>query len=331
MRFIVFRFVFTLIFAPYLTYRLIPIMRRVATKWGIVDHPDGKLKRHEKPTPYLGGLVVYLPFITTLALIYPFGGQTQWLVFGITILLFVGLIDDVVPFTALQKFAGQGVAVLCFLKGGLSLKAEFFSSLVTIPVTGLWMLTVINAFNLVDVMDGLASTLALMGAGALFILALLQGNTEIALLLFAFMCPLVVFLAVAGKPKATMYLGDAGALWIGGFLSAMPLFFSWREGATYGFVAPALFVALPLLEVGSLILQRIWHGIPFWQGSPHHLAIILQGKGWSPRSILLLAVMSSGALSTITLAYVTGLLPLFLLQCSFLCFLLFWSYLIFLF
>ena len=75
MRFVLLRYLLTLIIAPVLTYKLIPIMQRVAQQWGIVDCPDGKLKRHAKPTPYLGGLVIYLPFIVTLALVYPFGNN----------------------------------------------------------------------------------------------------------------------------------------------------------------------------------------------------------------------------------------------------------------
>ncbi len=324
MRFLLFRYFFTLIFTPLLTYTLLPVMARVARQWSIVDTPDGKLKRHARPTPYLGGLVIYLPFITTLALIYPFGNNVLWLIVGVTILLFVGLIDDARAFSPAQKLGGQAIAVLCFLKGGISLKTEFFSALFTLPLTGLWMLTVINAFNLVDVMDGLASILALSGAAAFLVLALWMGAHELVLLLLAFICPLLVFFICANKPPAKMYLGDAGALWIGGFLGALPLLFSWREIAPYGFLAPICFLALPLLEVGLLVLQRSWHGIPFWRGSPHHLAILMQRRGFSIRSILWLAATSSALLSLAALGYVTGFLPVFMLQASFLFFLLFW-------
>jgi UDP-GlcNAc:undecaprenyl-phosphate GlcNAc-1-phosphate transferase len=78
------------------------------------------------------------------------------LLLGCTLLLFVGLIDDLKVLKPSQKFFGQFIAVFCFVKGGFSLRTTFFtSSLLTIPLTGLWMLTIINGFNLVDVMDGL--------------------------------------------------------------------------------------------------------------------------------------------------------------------------------
>ena len=329
MRFILLRYFLTLIIATALTYKLIPIMQKVAKQWGIVDTPDGKLKKHTQPTPYLGGLVIYLPFITTLALIYPFGNNILWIILGVTMLLFVGLIDDVVEFSPLQKLAGQSLAVICFLKSGLSLKDEFFSVVFTIPLTGLWMLTVINAFNLVDVADGLASVLALGSASSFLAFALWQGNYELGLLLFAFICPLAVFFFGANMPKASMYLGDAGALWIGGFLSAMPLMFSWREVAAYGFVAPLLILAFPVLEVVLLIVQRLWFGIPFWQGSPHHLAIHLQRRGYSAWGVVLLASGTSVLLSMGTLGYITGLLPVYVLQVLFLCFSVFWIRIIF--
>ncbi len=329
MRFALARYLLTLIVAPLLTYKLIPIIQRVALQWGIVDTPDGRLKRHAKPTPYLGGLVIYLPFITTLALVYPFGNNMLWLILGVNILLFAGLIDDVVAFSPLQKIAGQSLAVICFLKSGLSLKDEFFSVVFTIPITGLWMLLVINAFNLVDVADGLASVLAIISAVSFFVFALWQGNYELGLLLFSFICPLVVFFLCANKPPAKMYLGDAGALWIGGFLSAMPLLFSWRNEAPYGFVAPILILAFPVGEVGLLILQRMWLGIPFWHGSPHHLAIHLQRRGFSAWGVIMLAGGTSLLLSMGALGYTVGLLPFIVLQVLFLCFSLFWLAIIF--
>ena len=187
----------------------------------------------------------------------------------------------------------------------------------------------INAFNLVDVADGLASILALCSASSFLIFALWQGNYELGLLLFAFICPLLVFFLCANRPPARMYLGDAGALWIGGFLSAMPLLFSWRDVVPYGYVAPVLIVAFPVGEVVLLILQRLWLGIPFWQGSPHHLAIHLQRRGFSAWGIIALAGGTSLALSMGALSYVTGFLPLLLLQVLFVCFSLFWTLIIF--
>lgn len=325
MRFVLIRYLLTLIVAPALTYKLIPIMQRVAQQWGIVDRPDGKLKRHPRPMPYLGGLAIYIPFIITLALIYPFGNNMLWLVLGVNILLFAGLIDDVVAFTPLQKLAGQSLAVLCFLKSGLSLKDEFFSVVFTIPLTGLWMLGIINAFNLVDVADGLASILAICSATSFFAFALWQGNYELGLLLLAFICPLVVFFLRANRPPASMYLGDAGALWIGGFLSAMPLLFSWSDVVPYGFVTPVLILAFPLGEVGLLILQRLWLRIPFWHGSPHHLAIHMQRRGFGAWGIVILSGGTSLMLSMGALGYSTGILPFSLLQVLFLCFSVFWA------
>lgn len=79
-----------------------------------MDAPDGRLKHQRTPIPYLGGLAIFMSFITTLGLCYPFENQMMWLLLGTTLLLFVGLIDDLKVLRPGQKFFGQFVAVLCF-------------------------------------------------------------------------------------------------------------------------------------------------------------------------------------------------------------------------
>ena len=149
------RHVFALGFSFLLGLYLVPIIIRAAKKIGFMDAPDGNLKKHKEPTPYLGGVAVFLPFITTLGLCYPFENMLLWLLLGTTLLLFVGLIDDLHVLKPKQKFFGQILAVLCFLKGGFSLKTPFLSSISNVFWSGFWMLSIINAFNLVDVIDGL--------------------------------------------------------------------------------------------------------------------------------------------------------------------------------
>ena len=152
-----------------LGYSLVPMIARAAYRLRILDRPDGSIKTHEAPIPYLGGVAVYGVFIMTLALFYPFKNMVLWLLLGSTILLFVGLIDDLAVLKPGQKFAGQLFAVLCFLKGGFWLKTAFFSSFFNFFLSGLWMLSIINAFNLIDVMDGLSSLVALIVAGSFFL------------------------------------------------------------------------------------------------------------------------------------------------------------------
>ena len=287
-----------------ITLYIVPIIASFAVRLGVLDIPDGKIKRHERPTPYLGGLAVYLGFITSLALVYPFENKILLFILGSTLLLFVGLIDDVLVVKPYQKFFGQFLASLCFLKAGFFLKETFFlKSYWNIPISLLWMLSIINAFNLVDVMDGLATSLAIYATGSFMIIALAFNQGNIALLLGSLLGALVGFLWY-NKPHARIYLGDAGSLFIGGFLATIPFLFNWGLYNWHGFLTPLIILAIPLIEVCTLVLVRSKKGIPFYQGSPDHFSLYLKYNGWNAYEILVYVFTLSILLFFVALAFV---------------------------
>jgi UDP-GlcNAc:undecaprenyl-phosphate GlcNAc-1-phosphate transferase len=322
------RHIFALSFSFLLGIYLVPIVIAAAKKIGFVDRPDGRLKRHKEPTPYLGGLALFIAFITTIGLCYPFENQILWFLLGTTLLLFVGLIDDLKALRPAQKFFGQFIAVLCFLKGEFSLKNAFFSSPANIFWSSFWMLSVINAFNLVDVMDGLCGTLGLVSSITLFGIAYAMGKYTTSLLLAAFIGALLAFI-LYNKPPAKIYLGDAGSLFIGGFLAATPLLFDWDrtlfrwnfdgylnilyihiKPLLEMFFVPCLILWVPLLEGLGLFIIRTRLGMPFYYGSPHHFSIYLRKKGWSCAKVLGFAAGVSALMSTLAVLFLYRLISL---------------------
>lgn len=268
------------------TFYIVPLLLKIARKIGAIDAPDGHIKTHTQATPYLGGLAVYIGFITALALTFPFVNNFFLFLVGCTLLLFVGLIDDLTPLSPLQKIVGQSVAVICFLKAGFYLKEGFFHHLWGIPISFLWILTVINAFNLVDVMDGLTTTVTFYATLFFMIYAYNSGSSTVFLLLACFLGTLPAFFWY-NKPQARIYLGDSGALFIGGFMGALPFLLEWRLFSHIGFIAPVLILAIPLIELTSLIIIRSYLHIPFYRGSPHHFSLYLKRKKWSVVQVLL--------------------------------------------
>ncbi|MFA6263243.1 MAG: MraY family glycosyltransferase [Candidatus Babeliales bacterium] len=322
------RHIFALSFSFLLGIYLVPIVIAAAKKIGFVDRPDGRLKRHKEPTPYLGGLALFIAFITTIGLCYPFENQILWFLLGTTLLLFVGLIDDLKVLRPAQKFFGQFIAVLCFLKGEFSLKNAFFSSPVNIFWSSFWMLAVINAFNLVDVMDGLCGTLGLVSSIMLCSIAYAMGKYTTSLLLAAFIGALLAFI-LYNKPPAKIYLGDAGSLFIGGFLAAIPLLFDWDKtlfrwnfegylNVIYIYIkpllemffVPCLILWVPLLEGLGLFIIRTRLGMPFYYGSPHHFSIYLRKKGWSCAKVLGFAAGVSVLMSALAVLFLYRLISL---------------------
>lgn len=287
-----------------LTLYLVPRIRVLAYRLQFLDVPDGVIKVHAQTTPYLGGLAVYLGFLGALALTYPFESQILLFFIGATLLLFLGLLDDLVALTAQQKFLGQAIAAFCFLKAGLHLKAHFFHNYWNIGISFVWILTIINAFNLVDVMDGLASVLAIGSASIFLMLALYMQQTDVALLLACFIGAVLGFFCY-NKPRATIYLGDAGSLFIGGFLAITPFLFSWGSHSAYGFILPIVVLAIPLLEITSLIIIRTYRGIPFYKASPDHFCMYFARAGWSVYKILGYMVILQSILGAAVLLFVT--------------------------
>ncbi len=298
MNFVLIRHVFSFIFSFFLGFYLIPKIIKSSLRFGIMDVPDGKIKCHQAPIPYLGGVAIYLSFIATLCIVYPFENKIVWLLLGSSLLLLIGLIDDLHVLTPARKFFGQMIATGCFLKGGFSLKTEFLSSYFNLFISGFWMLSVINAFNLVDVMDGLSSLIAIVSSFSFFIIAILFKQYEVSLLLSAFLGAVLAFF-IYNKPPAKIYMGDAGSMFLGGFLASVPLLFSWSSYSIDAYYAPVIILAIPLLEIFFLVLIRTSIGIPFYKGSPHHFSIYLMKKGWSKFNVLFFT-MIMGFLFSVT-------------------------------
>lgn len=324
---------------------LVPIIIKAALKIGFMDAPDGHLKLQKAPVAYLGGVAIFIPFIATLGLCFPFDNYVLWLLLGITLLLFVGLIDDLKVLKPSQKFCGQFLATLCFLKGGFSLKTPLLMSAVNIGASMFWLLTIINAFNLVDVMDGLCGTLAVCSASVFLIFALMQKAYTVSLLIATFIGSVLAFL-IYNKPSARIYLGDAGSMFIGGFLAAVPLLLTWDPSvfatswqcAWYDgwikplcevFFVPALVLGVPLLEVIGLFIIRTKIGIPFYNGSPHHFSIYLQKRGWSKWGVLFFSVQFSVALALLAFMLATRMVSFYVLSMSFVAVVGTWVYVIF--
>jgi len=316
-----FSFLISFLFTLY----LIPLLCKIANRFNILDVPDGAVKKHKKPIPYLGGVAIYFGFIVSLALTFPFENRMFLFLVGMTLLLFIGLIDDLIVMGAHQKLFGQIIAAFCFLKAGFYLKQTFFfNNFWNIPISFFWILCIINAFNLIDVMDGLATLVACCATFSFLVLAICLNQYALSLLLTAFLGALIAFF-LYNKPPAKIYLGDTGSLFIGGFLAIIPFLFSWGEYNPYGYFTPIIILAIPLLEVGTLILVRTWKGIPFYKASPDHFSIYLQHKGWTAAKILFYVGFLSLLLSGIAFSFFGGAFSLYEVAAILVVFLTMWQ------
>jgi UDP-GlcNAc:undecaprenyl-phosphate GlcNAc-1-phosphate transferase len=162
----------------------VPIARQAALKYGIVDAPDGRLKHQQEPVPYFGGLAIYLAFLMSLAFTFEFRHDVLGIILGGTIVVMLGLIDDFGVLTPATKLAGQVLAVFVLIKSGIRIEIAAFPEWVDLLLTLIWMIGLINAFNLLDIMDGFSAGIGAVSAIRLFIAARLYGE-QTTLFLFA--------------------------------------------------------------------------------------------------------------------------------------------------
>jgi UDP-GlcNAc:undecaprenyl-phosphate GlcNAc-1-phosphate transferase len=266
-------FVLALLLGLYFT----PLAREAALRFGIVDRPDGHLKQQGSPVPYLGGLAVFLAYLVALGMVLAFDTLLLGLLLAGTLTLLVGLIDDFGVLTPAAKLAGQAVAVFVLLRSGAVIELVEVPPALRWPLAALWLFGVCNAFNLLDIMDGLAAGVGAIAALAFGVVAVSTGEMPEAAASFALAGALVGFLVFNVQP-ARIYLGDAGSLAIGLTLGALALAIRWSERSAAGFLAPLAILAVPLADTAYVSVLRARAGRPFWHGSPDHFPLRLQRR-----------------------------------------------------
>src|SRR5262249_10185398 len=112
-----------------------PLIRQAALQLGIVDRPDGLLKKHRDPIPYLGGIAVFMAFLFPVGFFTVFGTETIGLLLSGSIALMVGLIDDFGAMSAPQNLLAQGLAAIVLVRSGIYIKLEFLPVWMAIPLT----------------------------------------------------------------------------------------------------------------------------------------------------------------------------------------------------
>lgn len=264
-----------------IAFLMTPLAGKLAVRLDIMDHPDKKLKRHEKPVPYLGGLAVYAAFILALVSVKIWQHGTVigvvGMLAGATLITALGLIDDKRTLTPGIKFAGQTAAALILI--ACNMRLQFISQpVIAIILSMLWVVGVTNAMNLIDIMDGLSSGVAVIAAAAFFMISAESGRYNNMLILAAIGGAALGFLP-HNFPKAKIYLGDTGALLLGFILSAVAMGQGYSRFNSMALLAPLLILAVPIFDTLFIMFLRHQRGVSMFHGSPDHVALRLVQSG----------------------------------------------------
>jgi len=293
--------ILTLVLGAGLSWWLTPRVREAALRFGIVDRPDGRLKQQDEPVAYLGGLAIYLSFLLALALTVPFSRETLALLLAGSIVVLIGLVDDLGSLAPWTKLAGQATAVVVLVKSGIYIKLTFIPEPLAIFLSIVWLLACTNAFNLIDIMDGLSAGTATVASIALIIVANMAGKHASAFVLAALAGSCVGFLRYNFQP-ARIYMGDCGSLFLGLMLGATAMNNAYTQTNRLAAVAPALILGVPLFDMFFVMYVRRRRGMPLMLGSPDHVALRLRKWRLTTRQTVLASYAATALLGAAALA-----------------------------
>lgn len=250
-----FRWLYVLLFAFLGTAALTPMLIQTARQWGLMDLPSER-RAHQEPTPRLGGIAVYFGFIGSVLLnsIVPEG--TLAILIASTLMLVVGVLDDVRDLSARTKLLAQfGAAGIVIATGKVLtlFPAGPVGDVANVALTLFWIIGITNAFNFFDGMDGLAAGLAVLMAGFMGVVAFETNQPSLGWLSIAIIGACLGFFPYnfRGKHSALIFLGDGGSTFLGFTLACLAVKGNWADNN------PIVSFSNPLLIFGVLIYDMV--------------------------------------------------------------------------
>jgi len=304
----------SLVFAVTVTLLFIMVLRPVALAIGLVDIPGGR-KMHDGPTPVIGGVAMYLGLL--------FGGMLMGiapafssLLMGGSLLIVVGAIDDRFELPPTVRLIAQTCAalVMIFAAGlkldniGSPLFFDFGLGAFAVPFTILVTLAVINAFNIIDGIDGLAGGVAFIALGFMAIVSIGSDVLGLVLLLMAVVVGfLICNVSVRPNRQAKCFMGDAGSTFLGFAVAWLGISLSQGESASMSAVTGLWLIAVPIYDVVTSMLRRIVRGQSPFMPDRDHFHHVLMRQGLSARVLMRQGLSARTTLvSILTLSCITA-------------------------
>jgi len=282
---------------------LIPVIIRLSVKFNLVDKPNER-KVHKVPVSRLGGLGIILGISSSIPLWF-IGGNVNFLlhlIAGMIILIVIGVTDDLRELTPRVKFAGQIIAALLLAHAGLRIDDMFgilgvghLPHIVQYILTVFIVAGIINAFNLIDGIDGLAGGLALINMTGFFFLFILSGELSLALISASTAGALLAFLKYNYHP-AKIFMGDTGSMILGYLLSCagiLSLVMSRNVNSYFNYSETAIIVfsifLLPVYDTLRVFIGRVINKKSPFSPDKTHIHHLLMQTGFNhPKSAKIL-------------------------------------------
>ena len=275
---------------------LTPLVRKIALRIEILDAPTESHKTHKEAIPYLGGVAIIIGTCLTTYLAIVVSGQGRALSLVSAVLIpavlmgVIGLVDDVKKLSPWPRFIAQnlfGLVIAIILIATSTLGSPTGNTLIDVLITIIWIVGITNSINFFDNVDGGASGTVAISSLFLFCLSLQGGQYAIAALSLVLTGATTGFL-LWNKPPARIYMGDAGALFLGILIATLTLRFDPNPiNLSASFALPILLLAVPILDTSVAVISRLRRRISPFQGGQDHLSHRLMRAGFSKRQAVL--------------------------------------------
>ena len=283
--------------AALLSYVCTPLVRVLAFKIGAVDVPRDGRRMHSVPIPRIGGLAIFIGFALTILSFCPMSKFLAVMLFGALIIVVMGVLDDIFALNAWLKLAVQvAVAIFATFEG---VTIEFISlgekmiplGFWSYPLTIIWIVGLTNSINLIDGLDGLACGVSAICSMSLFVVMLILGDFQSALIIAIVIGACIGFFPFNAHP-AKIFMGDTGAQTLGYLLSLIAIEGVFKTHTVFSFLIPLSIFGLPLFDTFFAIVRRlIRHKSPFSSDRGHiHHRLIDMGFGQKKSTKILYSI-----------------------------------------
>lgn len=292
------------------TFIMTPVVKKIAVKIGAMDVPKDDRRVHKTPIPRLGGLAIYVGFVVSVLLIVPMNKVLLGMLAGGTLMVIMGVVDDIKPLPAKVKLAGQLVCALILVFAGLRIgkfsiplldEHYIYLGILSVPVTLFWVVGITNTVNLIDGLDGLAAGVSTIAALSLSYVAYVHIDDTGVIGITTVMMTLAIagasigFLPYNFNP-AKIFMGDTGSLFLGYILSAISIYGFVKGATALATVIPVIVLGLPIFDTTFAILRRAKNGRPIMEPDKGHLHHRLLSMGMGQKRTVLILYGVSGVL-----------------------------------
>lgn len=302
----------------FITYMSIPIIITVSEWKKLFDAPDAR-KLHNVPISSLGGLGIFAGIAVALLLSIPFAKapEFQYFIASALVIFFLGMKDDILVLTPIKKLLGQFIAAFIIMqKGGIKMESMYgvlgfqeIPEAMSVTLTLFTIIVIVNSFNLIDGVDGLATTVGIVTTSVFGTYFFNAGELPYALLAFITTGSLLGFLIFNHAP-ARIFMGDTGSLLLGLVNATLVVHFmasaSKPDSALYVDASPAIGFAIlmvPLFDTMRVFSLRILARRSPFAPDKNHIHHLLLDLGFKHASVTyILAVLN---ICFIALAYLT--------------------------